>query len=312
MRIMVFGAGAIGQVFGGMLSEKGADITLIARPTQAAAIRDNGLTIDGIWGKHQATDIACYSNPESIEGLFDVILLCVKSFDTVGATKIASPFLKPDGMMISVQNGLGNIESIAKTAGENRTAGARVIFGSQLTNPGRPRVTVYAQPVLIGSPFVNVNSPLLAALVETIAHAGIPCESSRNILADIWGKALYNCALNPLGAVLRTEYGKLADQQDTRDLMNTLLRECFLVADARKVSLPWKNPEEYQQLFYTKLVPSTYAHKSSMLQDIQKGKKTEIDHMNGIICDYANENGISTPANRTMVNLIHFLESVPS
>ena len=230
---LIYGTGALGSVLGGFLQKIGRSVTYVGRGEHFRTIQENGLMVTGIWGDH-------FVPPEEIDALFgpvpcgkkySTILLCVKSKDTDVAAKEAATLLEEDGIMISIQNGLNNWETIASHVGEGRTVGARVIFGAEIPKPGLVRVTVNADDVLLGEPFLPVNRILLQTLEKDLGLSGIPSKivDKDEIWAAIWGKVLYNSCLNPLGAILEVPYGKLGENEETREIIKIVLEEIFLV-----------------------------------------------------------------------------------
>ena len=309
-KYLIFGMGALGSVFGGLLQKSGCDVTYVGRGEHFKAVQEKGLKITGIWGEHYipASEINGFSDPTKIRGKFSVILLCVKSMHTDEAAGQAEPLLEDDGIMVSIQNGLNNWETIANNVGENRTVGARVIFGAEIPEPGVSKVTVIADKVLLGEPFGPVNRSLLEALSRDLNRAGIPTEvvSSEDIRSALWVKVLYNSALNPLSAILEVPYGKLGQSQETREIMRKVLGEIFQVMEKKGVRVPFKDSDDYYRFFIEKQLPPTADHHSSMLQDISRGKQTEIDALNGAISQYAKELGIETPYSDFLTALIRF------
>jgi 2-dehydropantoate 2-reductase len=209
-------------------------------------------------------------------------------------------------MLVSLQNGLGNLEAAAEAVGPSRVLGGRVIFGAELVEPGRVRVTVYADPVLIGSPDA-ADTARQAAAVRWAAHlaaAGVPAEPTTAIVAELWAKVLYSAALNPLGALLGVPYGALAEDPDTRAIMDAVIDEAFAVAAAEGVSLRWPDAGTYRREFYGRLVPATAGHRSSMLQDLEGGRPTEIDAINGWVATRAALHGVGASTNALLVRLV--------
>ena len=306
------GAGAIGSVVGGFLKKSGQDVTLLGRPAHIEAIRRDGLRISGIWGEHCIRDIPVASQTEELKPPFEIVLITVKAYDTESAASQAEPLMATDSLMVSFQNGLGNMESIAKVAGAMRTGGARVIFGAELEDYGSVKVTVYAEPVMI-APFVrspqSSEKEKIEWLVQALNGAGVPSAYTDDVTPFLWAKVFYNAPLNPLSALLRSSYGELADNPFTKPLMDQVIFEAFQVAQKKGVALPWKSCKEFLEVFYHKLIPPTAAHHASMLRDIERGKRTEIDAINGMVCRYAEELGMKTPVNESLVKLIKFLES---
>ncbi len=305
MRYLVMGAGALGSVFGGLLQLSGQKVAFIGRGHHFEAITTRGLTIDGIWGEFPVGPVA----PPEPAGVYDVVLLCVKSFHTREACRRVKDRLAPQGVVVSVQNGLGNLEIIAGEFGPERTVGARVIFGAQIMRPGLARVTVYAEPVLVGAMDPEFPQPVLARVAADLNRAGIPTREVDNILTHLWGKVLYNCALNPLGAILGVPYGALGENPQTRDLMRLIIEEVYRVAAAKGIPMVYADVAAYWKVFVEDLVPATAGHWPSMWQDVQAGRRTEIEAMNGAICRYGAALGVATPYNDAISRLVRFLEA---
>ena len=170
------------------------------------------------------------------------------------------------------------------------------------------RVTVYAEPVLVGAMVPDSPQPSLAQVVADLNRAGIPTREVDNILTHLWGKVLYNCALNPLGAILGVPYGALGDHPQTRGLMRRIIEEIYQVAAARGVPLGHADATAYFNFFMENLVPATAGHWPSMWQDLQAGRRTEIEALNGAICRYGEAAGVATPYNDAISRLVRFLE----
>jgi len=307
--ILVMGAGSIGSVVGGFLARAGHDVTLVGRQPHMAAIHSGGLYIDGIWGEHHITGLRTATTCEQLHGqTFNLIILSVKSYDTEQAIAEVAPLLAPDGLVISFQNGLGNVETIAARVGPERTLGGMVIFGARVNKPGHVTVTVYANEVHIGSPTGTVARDRVDEAAAMINASGVPTLATDEIEKHIWGKILYNCALNPLSAILNVSYGELAAEPDTRQIMNNVVEEVFAVANARGTELFWDKPEEFLKVFYDVLIPPTSAHYASMLEDLKRGGKTEIESLNGAIVRYGSEANVECPVNDVLSNLIRVME----
>jgi 2-dehydropantoate 2-reductase len=312
---LIYGAGAIGSVLGGFLQTLGRSVTYVGRGEHFRAFSDRGLKISGIWGERRvlAEEMQMSTQiPASPTGVkkFSIILLCVKAKDTTTAATEAKMLLKEDGIIVSMQNGLNNWEAIARLVGENRTVGARVIFGAEILEPGHANVTVNADDVLLGEPFQAVNRSLLEALGADLSRSGIPCRivSKDEIWAAIWGKVLYNCSLNPLGALLEVAYGDLGENEETRGIIKVIIEEIFRVLRAKGVTVPYQDADDYYHYLLEKQLPPTVGHRASMLQDIMLGRQTEIDALNGAISSYARDYGITTPYNDLLTALIKFKE----
>lgn len=309
------GAGAVGSAFGGFLRKSGHDVTLIGRSDHMNAITQNGLRISGIWGDHCVDGFQCLEQAADAKGPYDTVLICVKSFDSAAAAQAIKPHLSDNTLLVSLQNGVGNVEQILGASKHPWTLGGRVIFGIVRPAPGEIDITVYTQPVMIGFPtaqLANARPDILEraqSFADAIAAAGIPCEYTPDIEQHLWAKLLYNCALNPLSALHRVHYGALPERAEWRSCMDGIIDEIFAVAAGRGVELMWSDPDAFRVLFYDKLVPDTYHHHSSMLQDIEKGNRTEIDALCGMVVQYARDQGLAVPENEAMLKRIQELSS---
>jgi 2-dehydropantoate 2-reductase len=310
LRVLVAGAGAVGSVVGGMLAATGYDVTLLGRRAHLAAIASDGLALEGLWGERRVREFTVAAVVEELQGPFDAVLLTVKSYDTAAMLDPIASLVAPDGCVIALQNGLGNVEQVAVVVGPARAVGGRVIFGAAIPRLGVARITVFADPIALGAAIAGTPAAERHARewAERFAAAGIPTEFTPTLQAHLWTKIFYNAALNPLGALFGQPYGALAADPDARAVMDAVIDECFAVADARDVVPLVATAAAYRELFYGRLVPSTAHHRSSMLQDLERGRPTEIEAINGCIWRYGREAGIPTPVNATMTRLVRFRE----
>lgn len=307
MRVLIAGAGALGSVFGGFLRRAGAAVTLLGRGAHLEAIARDGLRLDGLWGAHRVDGFICATDAATLRGAFDVILLPVKAPDTAAVAAAVAPRLAPDGVAISLQNGLGNVEQLEAAVGAGRALGARVIFGATRPAPGCARVTVFADPTAIGALAAGVHPARDAAARTWAARldaAGVPAVYTDRLPALLWAKVFYNAALNPLGALRGVHYGALSEDAAARATMDAVIDEAFAVARAEGVALPWPTAAGYRTEFYGRLVPATYHHRSSMLQDLERGRRTEIGAINGEIVRRGAALGVATPVNGEIVERI--------
>jgi 2-dehydropantoate 2-reductase len=305
-RILVAGCGAIGSIFGCLLREAGHSVALLGRESHLNAIRTGGLRLDGIWGDHYADGFELATQTTELSGVYDLVLISVKAYDTESMARDICPVVDRDGLAVSLQNGLGNIETLAQIFGAERSLGANVLVGAIIPEAARVTVTVQAAPVIIG-PLEVSDCVVLERIhywIKAFKRANIPCEHTVRILSYLWAKMFYNAPLNALGALLRVHYGALGDAAELRQIMDRLVDEAFLVAKTNGVELLWNTVEDYRELFYRHLVPSTYNHQSSMLQDLQRGRRTEIDAINGAIWRHGERLGVPTPFNEIMTRLI--------
>ncbi|MFQ5961337.1 MAG: ketopantoate reductase family protein [Candidatus Methylomirabilales bacterium] len=311
-KILIAGCGTIGSVFGGMLRRAGHEVTLFGRDWHVRAIESGGLEINGIWGHHRVEGFRLATRVTDLSEPYDLILVSVKAYDTRAMVQEVRPYLKPEGLAIALQNGLGNLETLAETFGPGRSLGGSVLVGARIPGPGRVTVTVYAAPVVIGplDPASTGSMEGTRFWASLFSGVGIPCEPTDQILSHLWAKVFYNAPLNPLGALLQVHYGALGEERELKAIMDRIIDEAFRVAQKMGVTLLWRSADEYRDLFYSKLLPATYDHQSSMLQDLERGRRTEIDALNGRICSYGEELGIPTPFNEAVTQLIRGREGL--
>jgi len=309
--ILIAGLGALGTVFATMLKKAGHTVHALTKDKYLPVLADKRLCITGIWGDHEAQLDGIYATIDPLKSIsFDLIILTVKSYDTAAAVEQVKPLVGKGTFVIAAQNGYGNYETVAAAVGKEHALLARIIFGVKLPVPGRAEVTVIADDVRIGQPDHMVNPDRVKAIAAAINAAGIPTSYAGNVAAILWDKILYNAALNPLGAVLECTYGKLAEHAETRQIMDQIIDEIFVVAQAHGMPLNWKTAEEYRAHFYTRLVPPTAKHFPSMYYDMQAGKRLEIDALNGAIVKLAREMNINVPVNEAITLLIKAKEAM--
>jgi 2-dehydropantoate 2-reductase len=310
MKFLVAGCGAIGSVIGGFLKKGGYDVSLLGREKHINAIRKNGLFISGIWGEYLIKNFKLYTEAKKIKEEFDYILITVKSYDTENMIKELKNLIKENTYIVSLQNGLGNFEKIKKIVKEDKIILGRVIFGAEIQKFGEVKVTVYGDKVMLGAIEKNkIIFEKIKELVKIFNRVGIPAEETKEIEKYIWGKVIYNCCLNGLGAILNVNYGALSKYRETKEIMRKIMEEIFKVAKKEKVKLFWDNANSYEKFFYKKLIPPTREHYPSMLQDLNSGKKTEIDYLNGAIFEIGKKNNIKTPVNEIITYLIKAKEN---
>jgi len=311
MHFLIYGAGALGQALGGLLAARGHKVSLVLRPRYIDVIKNEGLSVTGIFGTFRAapgslellTDLAGCDGTD-----FDYILITTKSYSTGQAIADIAGLSGVTCPVVSMQNGCGNLEQIAEQFGEERSLGARVITGFEILRPGVVDITVSADAVHIGSSHRGTITRDSRLLAEEISRAGLPCQPVADIFQSLFAKLLYNCALNPLGAILGVNYGALTENQDTKEIMEKVIGETFAVISARGSTLPWANARQYISLFYDSLLPATYNHRSSMLQDLENNKPTEIDALSGWVTNQGKLHGVPTPISELLTALIRFKE----
>ena len=311
MKILVIGAGGVGIGLATSVASQGADVSIYARGETAKAIKENGIKRTGLFTHYEIKDIPVYEKYEDIpKNDFDYIFITSKTTANEDIAKNLNDhrdILKDSTKIIIFQNGFGNDDYYLEYFTKKQVFCARVITG--FTRPERhvSEVTVYTEPILLGS--LQKEDPNdLQEIADLITESGINCEITYEVDKYLWAKMLYNCTLNPLGAILDKTYGQLTENPYTLEIMNNIIDEIFEVINASSYETLWQSSEEYRDLFYSKLVPDTYNHYSSTHQDIQKKIPTEIDSLNGKVIQLGEKYNINVGTNKLIYNLIKAIE----
>lgn len=314
MKALVYGGGAVGLGLASCLLKTRAHVDIIARENTVRVLREKGLIRTGIFGDYHAVPSA-FASESSLKALstevYDFILVCTKSFDSLDAAKDLSrheSLFADNTKIVLFQNGWGNAEAFLSVFHKQIIYNARVITGFQRRRLNEVAVTVHADAIHIGSLF-GASVSAVKSLAEAINAGDIPCQTTRKIGRDIWAKMLYNCALNPVGAVLDVTYGELAGQKSSRMFMDGIIEEAFDIMTRAGYETHWNSAKDFLEVFYSKLVPDTAEHKSSMLQDIAAKKRTEIDALNGAVIELAEHFATPVPYNSVAYNLVKFIEA---
>ncbi len=309
MHILVVGLGALGIAFATLLKKAGHRVHGLTKEKYLPALAGEMLHLSGIWGDHEALLDGIYADIQPLtHEKPDLIILTVKSFDTESTVHSIAALVGAQTLVMAAQNGYGNYETVVRIVGKEHALLARIIFGAKVVGVGRSEVTGIADAVRIGQPEGAVPEGTIIKVAEAINDAGIPAAHSPDVYGILWDKILYNCALNPLGAMLECSYGRLADDEGIRQVMNAMIREIFDVAKAHHITLRWSSADEYIKHFYERLVPPTRQHFPSTYHDLKAGKKLEIDALTGAIVRLGREKAVPTPVNETITNLIRAKE----
>ena len=311
MKILVIGAGGVGIGLATSVASQGADVSIYARGKTAKAIKENGIKRTGLFTHYDVKDVPVYERYEDIpKNSFDYIFIASKTTANEDIAKNLNghrDILKDSTKIIIFQNGFGNDEFYLEYFTKKQVFCARVITG--FTRPERhvSEVTVYTEPILLGS--LQKEDPKdLQEIADLITESGINCDITYEVDKYLWAKMLYNCTLNPLGAILDVTYGQLTENPYTLEIMNSIIDEIFEVIKASPYETLWENSDDYKDIFYSKLVPDTYNHYSSTHQDIQRKIPTEIDSLNGKVIQLGEANNINVDTNKVIYNLIKSIE----
>lgn len=311
MNIIIYGGGAVGLGLAKSFIESGNEVTIIDIEPTVGALKENGIVQTGVLGNVTISPhrFAVCDTIRKVATRCDYICVCIKSYLSESAAKDISLNYKHSNIPIVLfQNGWGNAEKFAQYFGKDNIYSARVMTGFLKPTLHHVDITVHADAIHIGSLY-TCNIDVLKPLAEMLTNGGMPAIVVNDVAKDIWAKMLYNCALNPLGALFNVPYGKLGESEYTKAIMNDIFFEIFETMHKAGYSTHYTNAEEYSDLFYSKLLPSTGEHRSSMLQDIQAKRRTEIDALNGAVVELAKHHGVSVPVNKIITSLIKFIES---
>lgn len=304
-RIVVFGAGAVGCYFGGMLARAGAPVTLIGRAQHVDAIVERGLVIER--GERSETVQVGASTQVDAARDADIVLVCVKSPDTEAAARSLAPHVGRDAAIVSLQNGVDNADKLCGVL-DNPVFAAVVYVGTFMNGPGVVRHAGRGDLVL-GAARATASRPGAVARLKAIAalfeRAGVHCPVTPDIDAALWTKLAINCAFNAISALGRARYGRMAREPAVRGVMALAVREAVAVARASKVAL-----DETTLIAEVWKVADAMAEQySSTAQDVLRGKPTEIDSLNGHIARRGAALGIDVPVNRTLHALVRLREA---
>jgi 2-dehydropantoate 2-reductase len=299
-RIAVLGAGAVGCYFGGMLARAGAPVTLIGRPHHVEAITRDGLWLETLQFQARVS-VAASAAVEAVQGAA-VVLVCVKTLDTEEAARSLAPQLAPGAVVLSLQNGVDNVERIRTAAGIGALP-VVVYVAAAMTGPGRVRHTGRGD-LIVGDPRLSRREDLerLAAL---FSRGGVPCTVSDNIEGELWAKMAMNCAFNAVSALGSAKYGRIAHDPLARQVLRLAVEETTAVARAAGVRLA--DTDLVEAAF--ELGAAMSGATSSTAQDIARGKRTEVDALNGYVARRGAELGVPTPVNLTLHALVKLLEA---
>jgi len=293
-KIAVMGAGAIGCYYGGMLARAGRDVTLIGRPTHVEAIRRAGLRFE-TKAFDERVRVHASSEPQAVHGA-ELILFCVKSQDTEAAGKALAPHVAREAAVISLQNGVDNAERLAAVLGREVIPGV-VYVAVEMAGPGHVRHHGRSE-LAIG------RAPASDAIAAAFGAAGVPVEISENVAGVLWAKLIVNCAYNALSAITQLPYGRLVEGAGIPAVMRDIVDECLAVARAAGIQVAGDMHKAAERIAQT--MPGQL---SSTAQDLARGKKTEIDYLNGIVVRKGEALGVPTPVNRVLLALVKLAEA---
>jgi 2-dehydropantoate 2-reductase len=297
---VVIGAGNIGSLYGARLARAGARVTLVdVWREHVAAIRERGLRMGGLGGDF-TVPIAAVTDADEVAPA-DLALICVNSYATAEAARIAARALAPDGAALTLQNGLGHLEVLTAILGAGRVIGGLTFHSADLREPGRVTHTNQG-PTYLGE-LDRRRTPRLATIEALMARAGMEPVVEPDIVATIWGKFVHNCGINALCAATGLLPGQLHEVAEVTALQTALIEEAVALARARGIALPEASPVETIKAYCR-----TKFHRVSMTQHLARGRPTEIDALNGYVARESARLGLATPRSAALTALVKGIE----
>ena len=298
-RIGVVGAGAVGGYFGGMFARAGAPTVFIGRKHFADAVNSKGLVLDKLHGQERIRATATVEMSAVRD--CSLILFCVKANDTSATATQMAPFVRPDATVVCLQNGVDNADRV-RAATNVVAIPAAVYVAVSVPEPGRVKHLARGD-LIIGPP-----SKKTTEVAKVFERAGIPCRISENIEGELWVKLLRNCALNAISALGHARYGEIAQNANAKQLMQNVVDEVLAVAVAARVVMPDIHDRESGMAAAMELAMQMADAFSSTSQDLNRGRPTEIDALNGYVARRGAELGVPVPVNHALFTLIKLAE----
>ncbi len=295
MNIVIMGAGAIGSLFGGLLSKKN-NVMLIGRTSHVNAIRKNGLNIED---KTQLNvKIPAQDTINKVTLSPDILILTVKSFDTRSAINQAMQIIDDDTIILSLQNGLDNINIIKKVVHSNQIIAGITTHGAFFSKPGVIRHTGKGKTVL--GELNGKKTGRIKHIADLFNEADIETIVSEDIIKEIWIKAIVNSSINPLTTFFQCKNGYLLKNPILEKIVEKVCKESTSIAKANGINLLYQHTIQKTK----EVIRNTSENQSSMLQSFKRGKKTEIDSINGKFIDIGRVRTIDTPMNEILIYLV--------
>lgn len=301
MNIAIVGPGAIGILFGTMLIRSGQKVWFLDHNKQRIEfISKNGISLeskDKVYAhKVEITDKAIDL------GDIDLFIICVKSYDTKGAARSIKSALKDRSLILTLQNGVGNIEILSEILGQERVIGGVTSQGANVISYGKVRHAGFGETAI--GRIDGKISAYLRDIREVFNKAGLKTRISKDIRSLIWSKLIINVGINALTAMTRLRNGQLLDYEGTRSILRQAVSEAVKIAKRKRIKLIYDDAIEKTEA----VCEATAQNISSMLQDILRKKKTEIDFINGVIVRQGQSIGILTPVNSILLDLVKSIE----
>jgi len=302
MKIVIVGPGAMGGLLGVHLSKSKEEIWFLDKnEARARQTNECGFTLEGLSGNAQVK-IKSTANPKEI-GIADLVIICVKAYHTKEAILHAKPLVGEDTAVLTLQNGIGNIEIISEVVGQEKVIGGVTNQGATLLETCHIRHAGKGETV-IGR--IDGKIPVeMRAIREIFNKAGLETRICRDIKGLLWSKLTINAGINALAAITRLPNGKLVELESTRRILMDAVTEATRVAKRKRIKLIYDDPLAKVEA----VAEATAGNICSMLQDVLRKKRTEIDFINGVIVRLGQELGIPVPVNALLVDLVKTIEA---
>ena len=297
-KIAVVGAGAVGGYFGGMLARAGAPVVMIGRAAFGEAVKKNGLFLDTLQFQ-ESVRVEASTELSAVRGA-QIVLFCVKTTDNAATARALAPLLASGAVVLSMQNGVDNVEQIRAAAID--ALPTVVYVAASVPEPGR--VKHVGRGDLVFGP-KNEKTKRIATL---FSRANVPCRISENIEGELWTKLVWNCALNAVSALGHAKYGQIAASADAWKVVEAAVYEVLAVARAAGIRPPGLEDPQAALAGALKIANQMAEALSSTGQDLNRGKRTEIDSLNGYVARRGAELGVPTPVNQALYALVKLAE----
>jgi 2-dehydropantoate 2-reductase len=291
MRIVVIGAGGTGGYFGGLLARAGEDVSFLARGKQLDALRTHGLTVKSRLAGTFSLPVHATSDPQEI-GPVDLVLFCVKTYDTGAASEGLHLFMGPETVVLPIQNGIDAAEQLSGEVGMQHLVGGVAYVTSQIESPGVVAQTAGAGSIELGE-LAGGQSERTERLQQALRHAGISAKLPPDIRVSLWEKFLFICAFSGVTALTRLPLGQVLAYQETSDLLKVVMKEGETVSRASGIALP----EDIVERHYATLQALEPSAMGSMAFDLLVGRRLEIEALNGTMVRLGKEHNLSLPFN---------------
>ena len=315
----IYGAGSLGTILGAFINKAGVPIELINRnKAHVEALKSKGAQVIGTMQFCQP--VIAYT-PEEMSGQYDILFLMTKQQHNTEVVKMLKNYLAPDGVLVTFQNGLPEVQ-IAEVLGEERVLGCTVAWGATLQAPGICELTSEPDALSFSLGAISKNRSKYFNKVKELLELMGTVDIEENFLGTRWSKLLINAAFSGMSAVLGCTFGEAAGPRESRKIVQAIIKECIDVCQKGGIRIePVQGKDIVKLLNYTNPLKRAFSFfiipiairkhaklKASMLQDLEKGKLTEVDAINGAVSEYGRKVGCPTPMNDRVVEIIHRIE----